>query len=168
MEVGDVAHLAGMVAIAFQTPVGWGGQHEMDTARVERARMPRIAAFEGVAGGHPADRGDDRVGEFRIPGNPGQIGLEVGELESWGDKGIELQPAPQVLERRWSIGFPGGAHRVPARQSVTAARSEHADCSGGLRGWKSPEGSTVGSHDKDHHALLAGATTAGATTTGVA
>ena len=42
----------------------------MDTARAERARLPDIAAFEGVAGGHPVDSGDYLVSQFWIPCDP--------------------------------------------------------------------------------------------------
>jgi hypothetical protein len=114
VAVGDVTDLTGMVPVAFQGPIGWGGQHEVNALRTERARMRSIAAFEGVVGGGPSDCRGDLAGEFRIPGNPGQIALEVGELEFGGAKAIEFQPAPRLFGGRRSGGLLGGAHRFPS------------------------------------------------------
>ena len=62
----------------------------MNALRTEPASLPGIAALHGVVGGHPPDRHGDLVGEFWVSGHPGQIGAEIGEPESCGDKGLKL------------------------------------------------------------------------------
>ena len=87
------------------------------------------------------------------------LGRSVWRLLSWSPAG----PKPSSSSRHPDFSVGGGAVvcqavRIgfPARQSVTAARSEHASGSGGLRAWESPEGSTVGSHDKAPHPARSG------------